>query len=281
MSAVGRAEVFAENLRWIERDRAEHTSIVRGVLSELVSKDMCGALPRDAARVFRDAVGEINTPERVRVFTELCAALHCGVSSDVGASAKSKIDELLCPSDGELVVYVRSDTADAAFETFSDGREVRASYAASFREACESVYYERADYCILPLEDTSDGLLVPFRRMMMKYDLRLCGAVLQRNGEDTASVLALVGGSAALSGDVYEYYVPSVSAADIVCISAMCEALGARLVRITSVMSEYGGEFDHHVCIRVDRCDCGVLEYTVEALYPASQLLGRYSIREA
>lgn len=155
--------------------------------------------------------------------------------------------------------------------------ELRAIYVASFRESCEAVYHERAEYCILPLEDASDGLLLPFRRMLLKYDLAVCGAAVCAGVSEAGSVFSLVGTSSGiLGGDVYEIYIPSLTHRDSLRLCELCVYLDTEMLRITSVAAEYGISNEYHICVRAPGTSARALKFALSALYPSYQLLGRY-----
>lgn len=72
------------------------------------------------------------------------------------------------------VVYLKNSLADIAYSTFSKViKNARVVYAESFSEVCEEVYYSRAPYCILPLENSDDGRMASFANLIRKYDLKI------------------------------------------------------------------------------------------------------------
>ena len=46
----------------------------------------------------------------------------------------------------------------------------------SFTDACEEVLDSRCEFCIIPVENTSDGRLFGFYSMIDRYDLKIVGA---------------------------------------------------------------------------------------------------------
>lgn len=74
----------------------------------------------------------------------------------------------------QRVVYPKSSYADAAYLKFSSLMTVpRAAYAHSFLSACEDVYNGLCEFCILPIENSSEGQLSSFLRLIQKYELRI------------------------------------------------------------------------------------------------------------
>ncbi len=72
------------------------------------------------------------------------------------------------------VIYQRNSYTDEAFLRFSTllGRPT-ASYTHSYPASCEAVLHREAEYCILPIESSSEGHLVGFARLLEQYDLKI------------------------------------------------------------------------------------------------------------
>jgi len=74
----------------------------------------------------------------------------------------------------DTIAYLKNSLTDIAFETFSPLlNDARVMYGDSFTDICESVYYSRVPYCILPLENSEDGRLTGFGNMIRKYELKI------------------------------------------------------------------------------------------------------------
>ena len=73
-----------------------------------------------------------------------------------------------------IVAYLKNPLTDVAYKVFSKVlTDARVSYADSFSGVCEDVYYQRAAYCILPIENYEDGRLSGFMNMIRKYELKI------------------------------------------------------------------------------------------------------------
>lgn len=93
---------------------------------------------------------------------------------------------------GGSVCYVRSPNADKAYLALSEEIDSpRAVYAEDFTQACESVYYGRSTYCILPVSSYADGRLASFRNLVIKYSLKTALVTGVGEGEDE-TVFALM-----------------------------------------------------------------------------------------
>lgn len=72
------------------------------------------------------------------------------------------------------VVYQKNSFADTAYLQFASLLNApRAVYTHSFLSACEDVYNGSCEYCILPLENTSEGLLVGFAKLIERFGLKI------------------------------------------------------------------------------------------------------------
>ena len=121
----------------------------------------------DEYRSLRQSIGELPA--------ELSAQLHSSIYSyfeKKGVRAcLSKFFNGESVSSQEIV-YVKSPVSDEAYRLFCTVLEnATVSYTQSFALACEEVYYGRAPYCILPYENSEEGTLSGFARLMKKYEL--------------------------------------------------------------------------------------------------------------
>lgn len=72
------------------------------------------------------------------------------------------------------MVYQRSSYADNAYLRFAAHLpSPRAVYAHNFPAVCEEVYNGNCEYCILPLENTAEGPLNSFTRLIDRYGLKI------------------------------------------------------------------------------------------------------------
>ncbi len=72
------------------------------------------------------------------------------------------------------VVYQRSSYADSAYLRFAELiSEAHAVYTHSFPSMCEEVARGSCEYCILPIENSTEGPLNSFARLIDQYDLKI------------------------------------------------------------------------------------------------------------
>ena len=75
----------------------------------------------------------------------------------------------------DTVAYQKSSYADAAFLRFSTLlKNPRTHYTSGFPSACEDVFNGRCEFCILPLENSSEGILNSFLRLIDRFELHIC-----------------------------------------------------------------------------------------------------------
>lgn len=92
------------------------------------------------------------------------------------------------------IVYRKAHGADIAFEKFASLLpDAAALYRDNFPNVCDSVALGDADMCILPYENTEDGKLSGFYRLIENYDLKIAASCLVRsdNREDKTRYLLL------------------------------------------------------------------------------------------
>ncbi len=134
------------------------------------------------------------------------------------------------------IAYMRNERGDAAFSRLSKARRgAKAHYASSFSAACESVWENASEFCIIPIENSASGRLYSFYAMLDRYELKICDTVLIE-GEDGSdgTLFALAGrnielGTAKTAPRRFEFSVVHSSAGlmgDIIAAAAM---LGGRL----------------------------------------------------
>ena len=78
------------------------------------------------------------------------------------------------PSASCRIIYQKNSYTNDAFLQFSEYLTgARASYAHSFPAACEAVYNKECEYCILPVENSVEGQLNGFFRLIERYELNI------------------------------------------------------------------------------------------------------------
>lgn len=152
------------------------------------------------------------------------------------------------------ISYLRNPYTDKAYSTFSkylNNPTVR--YCDDFVSVCEDVYYGRAGLCILPLENSSEGRLVSFSRLISRYELHIVMECSVETGHESSTRFALLKNSVARfpisDGIPHRGYIelrisPSYSVRDIL---NAAENYGLEAERIDCVPDSAEG---HVHCIR-------------------------------
>ena len=81
------------------------------------------------------------------------------------------------------VAYMPGSFADKAYLRLTAPlKNPRAATTASFVDACEEVHSRLCEYCILPLENTHNGRLTAFTRLILRYRLQVVAVCDLENG---------------------------------------------------------------------------------------------------
>ena len=131
------------------------------------------------------------------------------------------------------IAYVRNKRSDDIFLGISKSTKgAKAHYGATFGECCEAVVDGSCEYCLLPIENSSDGKLYSFYSLLDRYELKINKTVSVGNEDDSQTVVyALVGKDLRISsegGQRLEFSLISENAdflSDV--IRAACELGGA------------------------------------------------------
>lgn len=85
-------------------------------------------------------------------------------------------------SEDVRIVYRKAYGADTAFEKFASLiPDAAALYRDTFPEVCDAVALGDADMCILPYENTEDGKLGSFYKLIESYDLKIAASSMVRS----------------------------------------------------------------------------------------------------
>lgn len=182
----------------------------------------------------------------------LCSELHTLLSTQRALSPDDFFMEAeeLSDTAQERIIYQRNSYADNAYLRFASIlSHSRAVYTHSFETVCEEVYNGSCEYCILPLENTTEGPLTSFTRLIDRYALKIAAtcdipttdgtritrfALLRRSLIPTIRMEVPV--------RYFECAIPfdhSPTAADVLCAAQHC---GLKLCRLDSRthQTEYG-----------------------------------------
>ncbi len=159
-----------------------------------------GVLPENAAAVAAGLAWDREL-EAILLCKQLAKAVGIGEETDedrlISLFLSNAEDESEAgegeETDGNRVIYFRSAYADQAYKLFSDAvPALRADYAASFSGACEAVYNNHAQLCILPLENNVSGTMASFRNLIALHELKIVCTCDVATGEEEVTRFALL-----------------------------------------------------------------------------------------
>ncbi len=193
--------------------------------------------------------------------------------------------ELLESTDTHQIIYQRNSYTNDAFLHFSEILpSARAAYAHSYRAACEDVYNGICEYCILPVENSNEGQLTSFYRLIERYELKTAAtceilgngsarstrfALLRRN---QLPIMELTGAECYLAFSLPQEHAPTP--ADILTAGALT---GLTLSRVDSLprAGEVGASDTHYV-FSVSEGDVRAFLVYLAMEAPHATLMGLY-----
>lgn len=239
--------------------------------------------------VYQHACALIHSPSylnKVHICKLLCEKVHFAIQLANTLSPDS-LDDADISALGKIA-YVRNKRNDDAFLTISKKlRGAKAMYVGSFSESCEAVFDNKSEYCLIPVENGSDGKLYSFYSMLDKYELKICRTVSFSGDDDSQNMtIALVGKSLPPLSKIpsacrLEFSVIRERLDSIGSIVGAAEQLGAHVSALGTQPLPYDN--------LKQRCYFAFDFYNVSPLpmimfmlleYPRSSLIGIYKIKE-
>ncbi len=81
------------------------------------------------------------------------------------------------PSGQNRIIYQKNSYTNEAFLRLSTLLpDARAVYAHSYPASCEEVWRGTCDYCILPIENSAEGQLTSFTRLLERHELKIAAS---------------------------------------------------------------------------------------------------------
>jgi len=189
------------------------------------------------------------------------------------------------PQNNSRTAYMQNSYTDKAWRRFSEAvSDMTAEYFTSYPGVCEEVYNTRCRYCILPLSTSGDGQLVSFRKLIGKYDLKICLETEVELADESVMRFALLR-RRLLTGT--EEHVPACMELSAVLpengtageLIAACEAMGASVTAVYTIPLEYGDRMQEF-CLELDLtgADLAGLSVFLEASQLRYTVVGLYDI---
>lgn len=190
------AECYAENLRKLQRDEAalseERDLYLRMYFSSLISAEM--SFDRASKSVLGGYKRLISVSESKSLSLDEKAIL-CRVLAERYPSIPAALDSVIAGvQSAQIVLWGVHSMSSAAYERFSSlFSSVERIDVESFSEVCDFVANGTGAFGIVPLENTTDGRLAAFYKMLDRNELRICAVCDVEDTEtDVVTRLALV-----------------------------------------------------------------------------------------
>lgn len=224
-----------------------------------------------------------------RVWQSVCL---CGEIRRILAQKKLLTPRFFFPEMAEAlpkelcrVAYQRNSYSDSAYLQFSKFlQDPRVSYSHSFLAACEDVYNGICEYCILPVESSSEGQLNSFSRLIEQYDLKIAATCEVTAGGDVAKItrFALLSRTLTISLQkekeaFFEFATPpGVTPSEATILSA-AELCGLQLYRLDSLPASEPHKFSTHYLFKTKDADLYTFLVYLAMEVPHYDMIGIYS----
>ena len=169
-----------------EQELAHLRELATEILSSGDLQEILSSLPErripdtepyaEALEQSKEVLSSLHRFQRTQRSILLCSILCPLLTSELGLSADAFFQDTLPRESSEHVriTYPKNSYTDSAYLAFSPFlSEAHAVYSHSFLSACEEVYNDLYDYCILPLENSTEGMLAGFLRLILRYELKI------------------------------------------------------------------------------------------------------------
>lgn len=276
----------SENLAFAgERARAAERSL------DLCSSQLADLICRSAGT---------DTPEER--FADFCAAFPDATGAQKADFCKKLAASQVIPSREELlglndhaspgsygrISFVRNRYNDDAFRKFSEiVPSAKISHVSGFTEACEDVFNSRSEYCILPVENSTDGRLFVFYAMLDRYDLRICAVCgLETDGQSRDVCYALAGRTAPpklprTASAAFEFSLTWQDGAPLEQLLSAASAFGAVLRKTDTTPVEYDRNlFRYYFIFTLSTASVYHFAFFLSLAYPGYSLIGYYPLGE-
>jgi prephenate dehydratase len=152
------------------------------VYSELLSERKAPAPAlENVLPIHRESIKEMMRTHDVCQNVFLCRALYQQLLSIPKEKAPrpdflfhDSEEEILSENAKNRVIYQKSSYTDSAYLRFASLlKSCRAAYAQNVTSVCHDVYNGVSEYCILPIENSTEGLLNSFAALIVRYELKI------------------------------------------------------------------------------------------------------------
>lgn len=170
------------------------------------------------------------------------------------------------------ISYRKAHGADVAFEKFASViPDTSAVYRDSFNHVCDAVAVGDADMCILPYENTADGKLSGFYRLIESYELKIAASCMVKsdNRDDETRYLLLsptLSGLSEISGITdFEFSLVDRDGTALTGLMAAANLLGVNIKSVDTFKTDDYTVFDVRTSGDCERLDALILYLKLEA----------------
>ena len=214
--------------------------------------------------------------------------------------SKKLVQTLLRSAEGEqpndhfesshgCIAYMKNNYTESAFLRFSKViHNAKSINFHSFEAVCEEVYSGKCEFCILPLESSTEGRLNTFYSMIDRFELKInATCVIYHNDNQKFTKFALLKKSIAefnknkssQKGQVFEFKIPAKidALSPIGDILRCAEICNMKLIRIDSIPLPYNDEMlSYYASFNIDDSDFIVFLAYIMLEFPQCDPLGVY-----
>ncbi len=227
------------------------------ILKLVFDEDFYNSAPTFNKKPIREFFAHLSILEQICACREICNLLKFNpfvLPNDFFKSQHSLKKDVT-----QKLSYVQNHYTNLAFSKFSKQfKGLQAYYQSRFDTICEDVYNERCEFCILPIENTSEGKLVSFYSLIDKYDLKILSACAIDNDDRKSTLFALLGKNFSvlkknIGSFFFEFAVTTGDFSSVAEILAVAEHFSLKLRRIDSLPLSYNDEaFSYHIILELE-----------------------------
>ncbi len=274
---MGIVDSFVENASFGKAsDIAEGVELLR-LMRAPMSDSARTSVPLDTTDFYRECAEAYSTATSFADRVTLCRMMARSLGDErTGASYKLLEPERDSAHDFDSsirIAYRKAYGADIAFEKFASViPDASAVYRDSFAHVCDAVAVGDADMCILPYENTSDGKLSGFYRLIEGYELKIAASCMVKsdNRDDETRYLLLsptLSGLSEISGITdFEFSLVDRDGTALTGLMAAADLLGVGIKSVDTFKSEEYTVFDVRTSADCERLDALILYLKLEAV---------------
>jgi hypothetical protein len=280
--------VLSQNVRELckrEGRNTEQIDICISLLTAEIFSELRADGLDDIYKEVKAIIGDALTTERaVRVCRQLCElAGMATIVNELGVFGEN--DSADASAEGKIA-YVKNKRGDDAYLNFARAvSKARSEYVASIQDACEAVADNRCEYCIVPIENDTDGKLYAFYQLLDRYALKIYRTVRVHSDDGTDGITyALVSGGIkplrrGNTRQRFEFSVVGIGADFVFDVLSASRELGASVYSAATLPLGYGDRSNRcYFALELLPSDAVVMALYLSLEYNGYTPLGLYDI---